>query len=81
MDQAKNHLTIDGVNYDVAQFSDTVQQAVTVYHKFAAELQQAQLEVLKLQAAMQTIGSQIGDAVKKELAAKDEPEAEQAAAE
>jgi len=69
---SKNQITIDGVAYDVAQFSPSVQQAVGVYHKFAADLQAAQLEVVKSQAAMQTIGSQIGDAVKKELAAQEE---------
>jgi hypothetical protein len=69
MDQARS-ITVDGISYDAAQFTDAVQQAVSIYNTFQADLQKAQLEVLKTQAAMQTIGAQIGEAVKKELAEK-----------
>lgn len=73
-------LTLDGVSYDVAQFSQPVQQAVGIYNIFSADLQKAQLEVVKLQSAMQHISSQIGEAVKKELEEK-KAAAEAAAAE
>lgn len=69
MDQTRS-ITVDGISYDLAQFSDAVKQAVAVYNKFQADLQEAQLEVIKSQSAMQTIGTQIADAVKKELAEK-----------
>lgn len=69
MDQTRS-ITVDGISYDLAQFSDAVKQAVAVYNKFQADLQAAQLEVIKSQSAMQTIGAQIADAVKKELADK-----------
>lgn len=69
MDQTRS-ITVDGISYDLAQFSDAVKQAVAVYNKFQADLQAAQLEVIKSQSAMQTIGTQIADAVKKELADK-----------
>lgn len=74
-------LTLDGVEHEVAQFSPAVQQAVTIYNSFNVDLQKAQLEVLKHQSAMQSIGTQIAEAVKKELAAKEAPEAEVKAAE
>jgi hypothetical protein len=66
MDQART-ITLDGISYDVAQFSEGVQQAVTIYNTFSTDLQKAQLEVIKTQAALQSIGAQITSAVKKEL--------------
>lgn len=66
MDQART-ITLDGISYDVAQFSEGVQQAVTIYNTFSSDLQKAQLEVIKTQAALQSIGAQITSAVKKEL--------------
>ena len=60
-------ITLDGISYDVAQFSQPVQQAVAVYNTFAAELQKEQLAVIKTQAALQQLAGQLADAVKKEL--------------
>jgi len=71
MEQAKT-LTLDGQSYEIDQFSPGVQQAVFIYNKFSAQLQEQQLEVMKTQAALQQVGQQITDAVKAELAAKDE---------
>jgi hypothetical protein len=68
-DQART-ITLDGVEYGVAQFSQDVQNAIGIYNTFSAELQQEQLKVVKTQAALQTIGAQIGQAVKSELEAK-----------
>jgi hypothetical protein len=69
MDQARS-ITIDGISYDAGQFSPAVQQAVQIYNVFSADLQKAQLDVIKNQAAIQSVGAQIGEAVKKELADK-----------
>lgn len=60
-------INIDGNSYDVTQFSRAVQQAVMIYNKFSAQLQDQQLEVMKTQAALQQVGQQITEAVKKEL--------------
>ncbi len=68
-DQART-ITLDGVQYAVEQFSQGVQQAVDIYNTFAADLQKAQIEVLKTQAAMQSVSAQISQAVQKELAEK-----------
>lgn len=66
----QNTITLDGVQHDVTKFSQGVQQAVAIYNKFNAQLQDEQLAVVKTQAALQTIGAQIGEAVKAELAAQ-----------
>lgn len=63
----KQTMTIDGVQYEIEQFSQAVQQAVGIYNAFQADLQKQQLEVLKTQSALQNIGAQIVAAVKKEL--------------
>lgn len=69
MDQARS-INVDGISYDVSQFSQGVQQAVGIYNVFQSDLQKAQLEVIKAQAAMQSVSSQIVEAVKRELAEK-----------
>ena len=63
-------ITLDGITYDLAQFSQGVQQATDVYNSIAADLNKSQLEVIKCQSALQTIGAQISAAVKKELEEK-----------
>lgn len=75
MEQARS-INLDGISYDVAQFSPEVQQAVGIYNSFAADLQKAQLEVVKCQSALQNVGQQISAAVKAELEAKSAPKAE-----
>ena len=73
-------ITLDGISYDVAQFSSGVQQAVGIYNAWSADLQKAQVEVLKTQSAMQGLAAQIAEAVKKELAEKAEKAAAEASA-
>lgn len=63
-------ITLDGVSYTLDQFSPAIVQAVSVYNQFGADLQKEQLAVIKSQAAMQSVGAQIAEAVKKELAEK-----------
>lgn len=64
------NITIDGISYDVSQFSQGVQQAVAIYNSVQADLAKAQYEAIKSQAALQQIGSQISEAVQKELEEK-----------
>ena len=68
-DQART-ITLDGISYDVAQFTQGVQNAIGIYNGFNADLQKEQMAAMKTQAAMQTVGAQIAEAVKGELAAK-----------
>lgn len=72
----QNTITLDGVQHDVSTFSQGVQQAVAIYNKFNVQLQEEQLAVVKTQAALQTIGAQIGEAVKAELAEQAKVQAE-----
>lgn len=76
MDQRS--ITVDGISYDVSQFSQGVQQAVGIYNVFQSDLQKAQLEVIKSQAALQSVGGQITEAVRRELAEKAAAAAESA---
>lgn len=64
-------LTLDGVTHNVEDFSQGVQSAVGVYNAINADLQREQMAVIKSQAALQAIGVQIAEAVKKELADKE----------
>jgi hypothetical protein len=68
MTEQTKTITLDGVSYDVAQFSQGVQSAIVIYNTFQADLQKEQLAVMKTQAALQSVGNQIAEAVKKELA-------------
>lgn len=70
MQEQARTITLDGISYDVAQFSQGVQTAINVYNGFNADLQKEQLAVMKSQAAMRAVGAQIAEAVKAELAAK-----------
>jgi hypothetical protein len=70
MEQTRT-INLDGESYEVDQFSQGVQQAIAIYNKFSVQLQDAQLEVMKIQAAIQQVGNQITEAVKAELAAKE----------
>lgn len=67
MEHQPKTITIDGQAYEVEQFSEGIQQAIYIYNTFNAQLQGQQLEVMKTQAALQTVGQQITDAVKAEL--------------
>ena len=68
MTEQNRTITLDGVTHDLTKFSLGVQNAVAVYNTFNTELQKEQLAVMKTQAALQSIGAQIAEAVKKELA-------------
>ena len=80
MDKATNTITLDGVQHNVADFSQSIQQAVGIYNTFNADLAKSQLEVIKNQSALQSVGAQIAEAVKKELAAKEAAAADAVAA-
>jgi hypothetical protein len=67
MTEQARTITLDGISYDVDQFTDAVKQAVGIYNSFAADLQKEQVAVVKTQSAMQSLGAQIAAAVRKEL--------------
>lgn len=71
MDQVQQ-ITLDGETYETSTFSPAVQQAVQIHGMFQADLKKAQLDVIKNQAALQTIGNQISEAIRKEIADRTE---------
>lgn len=62
-----NKIVIDDVSHDLDQFSPQVKQAVATYNVLLSDLSREQLAVMKTQAAIQMLGGQITEAVKKEL--------------
>jgi len=75
------NITIDGVSYGTEQFSTEVKQAISIYSTISSDLQKAQLEVIKCQSAMQSIGEQVTKAIKAELATQTESAPEESAEE
>jgi len=64
VDQSKT-ITVDGKTYELDKLSPQIQQAVAIYNRFSADLSEAQLTVIKCQAAVTYIGQQIAEAIKK----------------
>lgn len=60
-------LTLDGVQYNIDEFSHSVAQLVTIYNRFMADLQDNQLELMKTQAAISQITAQLTEQMKLEL--------------
>jgi uncharacterized protein YukE len=69
-----SHITVDGTQHAIESLSPAVQQAAAIYQRFQGELQEAQLEVVKLNAAIQQIGNQIAQAIKQETSQEDKAE-------
>jgi hypothetical protein len=68
--EAPRTFTLDGISYDVEQFSPGVQQAIGIYHHFNNQLSVERLAVIKTEAALASVGKQIAEAASKELEAK-----------
>lgn len=74
MEQAQPQtITVDGKTYELDKLSPQVQQAVAIYNRFNSDLSEAQLSVIKCQAAVATVGQQIAEAIKKEIEAAAAP--------
>jgi hypothetical protein len=58
-------VTIDGITYNTSDFSEDIQRAIQIYNSIQADFAKEQLAVIKSQAALQAIGTQISEAVKK----------------
>jgi cytolysin (calcineurin-like family phosphatase) len=68
--EAPSTFTLDGIAYDVSQFSPGVQQAISIYHRINMDLVNERMAVLKSESALQLIGKQIADAANRELEEK-----------
>lgn len=65
-------LTIDGVNYPLEDFSETVQRLVAIRTQWQNELQTERLNVAKTEAAMRSLDVELTQTVSAELVAKAE---------
>lgn len=67
-------ITLDNIKYSVDQFSDDVKHLVFIHNKFTGQLQDAQLEVMKIQAALNQVSEQLSQQMRTELAEKAKPD-------
>jgi len=72
-------ITVDGTEYPVNTFSETVQRLVAIHTEWRNDLQNERLAVAKTEAAIRALDAELSQAVAAELAAKNAP-AEEAAA-
>lgn len=67
-------LTIDGVQHELANLPEGIQNAAGLYQTLQRQLADAQVEALKCQLAVQSVGQQITDAVRLVLAEREAAE-------
>lgn len=75
MDQKSQTITVDGHTYELDSLPANIKQAVAIYNRFNNDLNEAQLAVIKCQAAVSTVGQQIAEAIKA-MSAQKMPEGE-----
>ncbi|MEM2159640.1 MAG: hypothetical protein QXN55_01645 [Candidatus Nitrosotenuis sp.] len=66
-------LTIDGVEYQIADFSSKVQQLISIHQGWEADANAKRLEVAKVEAALRDLTREILSLVKSEIDAKNAP--------
>jgi len=74
-------LTIDGVEHELAGFSERVQRLVGVHQRWEKEQVEQQLDLAKTQAAVRDLARELIGVIKEELAAKAAANEETAATE
>ena len=70
--EAPTTLTIDGTEYQVADFSETVQRLVSIHTEWRGDLIAERLAVAKTEAAIRALDAELTQAVSSELKAKTE---------
>ena len=78
---APTNITIDGKDYPVSQFSETVQRLVAIHTEWRNDLAEERLAVAKTEAAIRSLDAELAQTVQKELAPAPEVTAEAAPAE
>lgn len=76
---APTNITIDGKEYPVSQFSETVQRLVAIHTEWRNDLATERLAVAKTEAAIRALDAELAQAVQKELAPAPEVAANDAA--
>jgi len=72
MDQivAPQNITVDGTEYPVTGFSETVQRLVAIHTAWRNDLQDERLTVAKTEAALRSLEAEMSQAIQTELKAK-----------
>ena len=65
---APTNITIDGKDYPVSQFSETVQRLVAIHTEWRNDLAEERLAVAKTEAAIRALDAELSQTVQKELA-------------
>lgn len=73
--EAPKTLTIDGTEYAVTDFSETVQRLVSIHTEWRQDLVKERLAVAKTEAAIRALDVELTQTVAAEIKAKNEPEA------
>ena len=67
-------LTIDGVEHEVAKFSESVQNLVVIHAQWSTDLIKERMNVAKTEAALRGLDAELSKLVSEELAPKEEDE-------
>lgn len=67
-------LTIDGVAYELSNFSEGIQNAAQLLRTLQVQQHEAQIEVMKCTVSVQHVSEQIRNALKAELAQNEKVE-------
>jgi len=66
--EAPKTITVDGKEFPVDGFSETVQRLVTIHTEWRNDLAKERLAVAKTEAAIRAVDAELAQAVAKELA-------------
>lgn len=70
------NLTVDGVDYPVASFNETIQRLVEIHTVWRQELADERLALTKTEAAIRAVDQELAQLVAAELTKKNEVAAE-----
>lgn len=72
-------LTVDGTEYPIEQFSDTIRRLVDIHTLWRSELQTERMAVAKTEAAIRALDAELAQNISAELKAQAPAEATEAA--
>jgi recombinational DNA repair protein RecR len=70
-------ITLDGVQYDLAIFSEEVKRYVGLYNIWQKEMQELRLKLIKDEYAISELNRKLVDKMKQEIAAQAQPSTEE----
>jgi hypothetical protein len=64
---APKSITVDGKEYPIAQFSETVQRLVSIHTSWSTQLVEERLDVAKTEAAIRAVDAELSQLIAAEL--------------